>query len=54
MYSGWDETVHCADLTIWWVGEKQMQILCKPKTLLTLNRGRKVIVAAEGPPEPAM
>jgi hypothetical protein len=45
MYSGWDQIVHCVFVTILWVEEKQMYILCKPKTLLTMNRDRKVNAA---------
>jgi hypothetical protein len=42
--------LHRAYVTILWVEEKQMHMLCKPETLMTLNRDRKVSAALKGLP----
>ena len=42
--------LHCAYVTILWVEGKQMHMLCKPKTLMTPNRDRKVNAALKGLP----
>ena len=44
MYSDWNK-LHCVCVAILWVEGKQMHMLCKPKTLMTLNRDRKVNAA---------
>jgi hypothetical protein len=36
-YSGWDSAVHVIYLTVLWVAGKKINILHKPKPLLTLN-----------------